>query len=159
MAQNDWPWGRAVIRRPDLLLIDEPTNHLDIEEYSMVWREMLRTAPFRFRLSVSHDRYFLEQVTNRVLELNPVYPDGYFSVSGTYSMFLEKRVEFLESQRAQQVTLANIVRREACISEVQSQSATKPSQNHESTKHTDSTTNCANSNTRNSQKPIRRNRL
>lgn len=105
--------AREVIRRPDLLLMDEPTNHLDLE--GILWlEEMLLRAPFAF-LAVSHDRYFLERVTTRVVELNPVYPNGFFSVSGPYSMFLEKRADVLEAQQAQQVTLANIVRREAAF--------------------------------------------
>jgi ATP-binding cassette subfamily F protein uup len=105
--------ARQVIRTPDLLLMDEPTNHLDIE--GIVWlEELLIKAPFAF-LAVSHDRYFLERVTTRVVELNPIYPEGCFSVSGTYSMFLDKRADFLESQKAQQETLANIVRREAAF--------------------------------------------
>ena len=105
--------AREMIQQPDLLLMDEPTNHLDLE--GIQWLEkMLLAASFSF-VAVSHDRYFLEHVTNRVVELNPVYPDGYFSVSGGYSMFLEKRADFLESQQAQQVTLANIVRREVAF--------------------------------------------
>ena len=105
--------AREMIQQPDLLLMDEPTNHLDLE--GIQWLEkMLLGASFSF-VAVSHDRYFLEHVTNRVVELNPIYPDGYFSVSGGYSMFLEKRADFLESQQAQQVTLANIVRREVAF--------------------------------------------
>ncbi len=105
--------AREVIQRPDLLLMDEPTNHLDLAGIQWL-EEMLPDVPFTF-LAVSHDRYFLERVTNRVVELNPIYPDGYFSVSGNYSMFLEKRADFLEAQQAQQVTLTNIVRREAAF--------------------------------------------
>ncbi|GJM24852.1 MAG: ABC transporter ATP-binding protein [Phycisphaerae bacterium] len=102
--------ARAFIQEPDLLLMDEPTNHLDVE--GIRWLEQaLLTVPFSF-VAVSHDRYFLENVTTRVVELNPVYPDGYFSVSGNYSMFLEKRTGFLESQHAQEANLANVVRRE-----------------------------------------------
>ncbi len=105
--------AREVIQSPDLLLMDEPTNHLDLEGIS--WLESLLVGvPFAF-LAVSHDRYFLERVTDRVVELNPIYPEGYFSVSGSYSTFLEKRADFLEAQQAQQVTLANIVRREAAF--------------------------------------------
>ena len=105
--------AREVIQGPDLLLLDEPTNHLDLD--GIQWLEkMLLDAPFAF-IAVSHDRYFLEHVSSRVVELNPVYPDGYFSVSGSYSMFLEKRADFLEAQQAQQVTLANIVRREVAF--------------------------------------------
>ncbi len=105
--------AREVIQRPDLLLMDEPTNHLDLAGIQWL-EEMLPGVPFAF-LAVSHDRYFLERVTNRVVELNPIYPDGYFSVSGNYSMFLEKRADFLEAQQAQQVTLTSIVRREAAF--------------------------------------------
>jgi len=105
--------AREVIRRPEMLLLDEPTNHLDIE--GIQWLEkMLLAAPFAF-VAVSHDRYFLERVTSRVVELNPVYPDGYFSVSGSYSLFLEKRADFLEARQAQEATLANIVRREVAF--------------------------------------------
>jgi len=105
--------AREIIQQPNLLLMDEPTNHLDLE--GIQWLEkMFLGASFSF-VAVSHDRYFLEHVTNRVVELNPVYPDGYFSVSGGYSMFLEKRADFLEAQQAQQVTLANIVRREVAF--------------------------------------------
>ncbi len=105
--------AREIIQQPDLLLMDEPTNHLDLE--GIAWLEkMLSGVSFAF-VAVSHDRYFLENVTNRVVELNPVYPDGYFSVSGSYSVFLEKRSDFLEAQKAQQATLANIVRREVAF--------------------------------------------
>lgn len=102
--------AREIIQRPDLLLLDEPTNHLDLEGIQWL-EETLSTAPFAF-LVVSHDRYFLERVTDRVVELNPVYAEGYFSVSGTYGTFVEKRADFLGAQQAQQATLANIVRRE-----------------------------------------------
>jgi len=105
--------AREVIQRPDLLLLDEPTNHLDLEGIRWL-EEMLLDVPFAF-LVISHDRYFLERVSDRVVELNPIYPEGYFSVSGSYSVFLEKRAEFLEAQQAQQATLANIVRREAAF--------------------------------------------
>lgn len=105
--------AREMIQQPDLLLMDEPTNHLDIE--GIQWLEkMLLGVSFSF-VAVSHDRYFLENVTTRVVELNPVYPDGYFSVSGSYSMYLEKRAGFLEAQHAQQAELANIVRREVAF--------------------------------------------
>ncbi len=105
--------AREFIQEPDLLLMDEPTNHLDLE--GIQWLEdVLCAAPFAF-LAVSHDRYFLERVTDRVVELNPAYPEGYFSVSGSYSVFLDKRAEFLEARQAQEATLSGIVRREAAF--------------------------------------------
>ena len=105
--------AREFIQEPDLLLMDEPTNHLDLEGIQWL-EEILRSAAFAF-LAVSHDRYFLERVTDRVVELNPAYPDGYFSVSGSYSVFLEKRAEFLEARQAQEMALSGIVRREAAF--------------------------------------------
>jgi ATP-binding cassette subfamily F protein uup len=102
--------ARELISQPDLLLLDEPTNHLDLE--GILWLEkLLRSASFAFVL-VSHDRYMLENVTNRVVELNRAYPQGYFRVAGNYSEFLVKREEFLIAQSRQQETLANLVRRE-----------------------------------------------
>jgi ABC transport system ATP-binding/permease protein len=103
--------ARQLVRKPDLLLLDEPTNHLDLE--GVLWLEaLLKDAPFAYLL-VSHDRYFLENATNQIVELNRVYPDGYFRVAGTYSTFLERREEFLDGQAAREKTLANRMRREA----------------------------------------------
>ena len=102
--------ARELVREPELLLLDEPTNHLDLE--GILWLEkLLANANFAFLL-VSHDRYFLESVTNRVVELNSTYPDGFLSINGNYSDFLDKREEFLEAQSAQQRALASKVRRE-----------------------------------------------
>jgi ATP-binding cassette subfamily F protein uup len=102
--------ARELIQEPDILLLDEPTNHLDLD--GILWLEgLLSNASFAFVL-VSHDRYLLEKVTNRVVELNRVYPQGYFRASGNYSEFLVKREDFLHSQAREQETLANLVRRE-----------------------------------------------
>ena len=100
----------ALITDPEILLLDEPTNHLDLE--GIYWLEkILKSAPFSFLL-ISHDRYFLENTTNRTVELGPAYPDGYLSITGSYSDFLVKREEFLEAQRSQQAALASRVKRE-----------------------------------------------
>ncbi len=102
--------GCALVQAPDLLLLDEPTNHLDLAGI-----EWLETFLGRSKLSfilTSHDRTFLERVANRIVEINPRYPDGFFSVNGPYSDFLEKRESFLRTQDAQRQALANEVRRE-----------------------------------------------
>src|SRR2546428_6350045 len=90
--------------------MDEPTNHLDVE--GILWLEDVLTERARACLVVSHDRYFLEHVATRMLELNRVYPDGLFEADGRYSEFLARRDEFLRGQQAYQESLANTVRRE-----------------------------------------------
>ncbi|MCM2267215.1 MAG: ABC-F family ATP-binding cassette domain-containing protein [Elusimicrobiales bacterium] len=98
------------VRRPDLLLLDEPTNHLDIE--GVLWLESFIDAlSFPF-LVVTHDRRFLERVTNRVIELNKRYPEGYFSSTGNYSKFLENREAFFDAQASREDSMRNIVRTE-----------------------------------------------
>jgi ATP-binding cassette subfamily F protein uup len=102
--------ARELVRKPDLLLLDEPTNHLDLE--GILWlEELLQDAPFAFLL-VSHDRYFLENATNQIIELNKTYPEGCFRVQGPYSTFLDRREEFLGGQARQEQALAARVRRE-----------------------------------------------
>ncbi|HWB99713.1 MAG TPA: ABC-F family ATP-binding cassette domain-containing protein, partial [Bryobacteraceae bacterium] len=102
--------ARELMRAPDLLLLDEPTNHLDLE--GILWLEkLLKSAAFA-SVTVSHDRYFLENVADEMAEINRAYPGGMFRVEGNYSTFLEKREEFLEAQSKQQESLANRVRRE-----------------------------------------------
>ena len=75
--------GRQLIVEPDVLLLDEPTNHLDLE--GIVWLERLLTAGDFAVLLVSHDRYFLQNVTRRVVEINRVYAKGFFSVCLLYT--------------------------------------------------------------------------
>ena len=99
----------ALITSPDVLLLDEPTNHLDLE--GILWLETAIQAA-RACLVVTHDRYFLERVATQMVEVNRVYPQGSFQVSGNYSEFLEKREDFLEAQAKQKDALATKVRRE-----------------------------------------------
>lgn len=102
--------ARALIQEPDLLLLDEPTNHLDLE--TVLWLEnLLKSVDFAFVL-VSHDRCFLENATNRIVELNRLYPDGYLRVEGAYSDFLDKREAFITAQTAKEQSLSSKVRRE-----------------------------------------------
>jgi ATP-binding cassette subfamily F protein uup len=102
--------ARALIQKPNLLLLDEPTNHLDID--GILWlEELLQDPGFAFVL-VSHDRAFLENVTNRVVELNRLYPGGYLRVEGNYSVFLERREACTRAQGQLEEVLSNKVRRE-----------------------------------------------
>jgi ATP-binding cassette subfamily F protein uup len=99
-----------VAREPDLLLLDEPTNHLDLE--GVLWLErFLSGLQFSF-LVVTHDRRFLERVTNRIIELNKRYAEGHFSSPGNYSRFLENREALFNTQAAREDSVRNIVRGE-----------------------------------------------
>src|SRR6266850_577717 len=102
--------ARELAAAPDILLMDEPTNHLDVA--GILWLEDVLTERARAFVVVSHDRYFLEHVATRMLELNRVYPAGLFESEGSYSRFLARRDEALREQAAYQESLANTVRRE-----------------------------------------------
>src|SRR5712691_3498784 len=102
--------ARELAREPELLLLDEPTNHLDIE--GILWlEELLQREPEAF-LAVSHDRYFLEAVAGRVIELNRAFAAGFLDVKGRYSDYLEKKDALLAGQAAYQESLRNRVRGE-----------------------------------------------
>ena len=102
--------AEAMVLQPDVLLLDEPTNHLDLE--GIEWLEAaLRGASFAV-VVVTHDRYFLENVANEIVELSRVYADGLLRVRGSYSRFLEERAAYLDSQQKMQEGLRNRVRTE-----------------------------------------------
>ncbi|MBI2217345.1 MAG: ABC-F family ATP-binding cassette domain-containing protein [Candidatus Rokubacteria bacterium] len=102
--------ARALAAEPDIVLMDEPTNHLDVD--GILWLETLLTTEARAFVAVSHDRYFLEHVATRMLELDRVHPGGLFETDGRYSEFLARRDERLKGQTAYEESLANTVRRE-----------------------------------------------
>lgn len=102
--------AQALILSPDLLLLDEPTNHLDLE--GILWLEKFLLRESTTYLLVSHDRYFLQNMTNRIIEINPVYPDGLFSLQTSFNQFLEKKEEFLKGQVELQRSLASKAKKE-----------------------------------------------
>jgi len=109
-----WKKKLAIIKalsiQPDILLLDEPTNHLDIK--GILWLEqLLKSARFSF-IVVSHDRTFLDNVCQNVMEIGRYYPKGYFKIAGTYSLFKQQREKFLIAQEKQQQSMSNKMRRE-----------------------------------------------
>jgi ABC transport system ATP-binding/permease protein len=100
----------ALVRQPDVLLLDEPTNHLDLA--GIEWLESVLASASFACVVVSHDRYFLENVANQIVEINPAYENGSLRVSGNYSAFLEAKEEYLHAQRNHQTALENRVRME-----------------------------------------------
>ena len=102
--------AEALVQAPDILLLDEPTNHLDLA--GIEWLEsVLRNAAFAC-VVVSHDRYFLENVANEMVELNRAYEDGALRVKGNYSAFLEAEELYLHAQKKRQESLENRVHTE-----------------------------------------------
>jgi len=100
----------GLVQHPDILLLDEPTNHLDLE--GIEWLEsVLQDAPFA-SVVVSHDRYFLENVTGAMVEINRTYTDGFLRVAGNYSAFLEAKENYLHAQQKHQDALENRVHTE-----------------------------------------------
>ena len=87
--------ARELARRPDVLLMDEPTNHLDVD--GILWLEELLRGETAAYLAVSHDRWFLEHVAERMVELDRIHPAGLFESRGRYSDFLVARDEALRA--------------------------------------------------------------
>ena len=100
--------AEALVQHPDLLLLDEPTNHLDLS--GIEWLEGLLASESFAAVVISHDRYFLENTTTQMAELNRTYPNGMLRASGNYSTFLEAKEEFLHTQARHQEALENRVR-------------------------------------------------
>ncbi len=97
----------ALLSTPDVLLMDEPTNHLDAA--SVEW---LQTYLQRFQgalLLITHDRYFLDQVTNRILEIDR---GDLYAYSGNYAYYLTKKAEAEEAASSSQQKHAGRLRRE-----------------------------------------------
>ena len=99
-----------VARNPDVLLLDEPTNHLDFDGVKWL-EEMIIEAPFA-TIAVSHDRYFLDNICKRIVEVNKIFPTGILEGVGGYAEYLSKKAEYLEVSHQAQLSLANRVRRE-----------------------------------------------
>lgn len=102
--------AEALVVAPEILLLDEPTNHLDLE--GIAWLERTLLSVDFASVIISHDRYFLENVATDVAELSRLYPDGLLRVKGKYSVFLERKEEFLASESKRQDALQNRVRTE-----------------------------------------------
>jgi len=87
--------AQALVVNPDFLILDEPTNHLDLE--IIEWLENYLTTANLTLLMVTHDRYFLDRVTNEILEIDRGAITRY---KGNYGQFLEKKAERMEMEAA-----------------------------------------------------------
>ena len=99
--------ARLLIDEPQMLILDEPTNHLDID--MIEWLENYLQRSRVTLLMVTHDRYFLDNICNRILEMDQ---HSIFSYNGNYNYYLEKRAERIEAQNAQVERARNLLRTE-----------------------------------------------
>jgi ATP-binding cassette subfamily F protein uup len=97
----------ALLSEPDLLLMDEPTNHLDA--LSVEWLQSYLNRYPGAVLLITHDRYFLDQVTNRILEIDR---GDLYAYSGNYAYYLDKKAEAEEAALSSQRKHAGVLRRE-----------------------------------------------
>jgi ATP-binding cassette subfamily F protein 3 len=113
--QNRLMLARLLLAEPELMLLDEPSNHLDIE--ATEWLEQFLAASSAAMIVVSHDRYFLDKVTNRTLELFRGTVDGY---TGNFSAYWQQKAERLlvqqrtyEKQQTEIAKTEDFIRRNA----------------------------------------------
>lgn len=99
--------AQALTRQPDVLLLDEPTNHLDTD--SIDWLEGYLRGYAGAVVMVTHDRYFLDRITSRTLEIDEGRVTCY---QGNYARYLEKKSELQELAEASAAKRANLWRRE-----------------------------------------------
>ena len=99
--------AKILINEPNLLILDEPTNHLDID--MIEWLENYLSRNRMAILMVTHDRYFLDKVCNKIVEIDN---EKVYSYNGKYNYFLEKRIERLDAQNAELARAKNLYRTE-----------------------------------------------
>ena len=99
--------AKLLIDDPDVYILDEPTNHLDIE--TIEWLESFLTTGQKTILLVTHDRYFLDHVSNQIIELDR---GKLFAYKGNYSYYLEKKAEVTAAEDAAFDKNSNLLRRE-----------------------------------------------
>ncbi|GAA4337680.1 ABC-F family ATP-binding cassette domain-containing protein [Mucilaginibacter gynuensis] len=99
--------ARLLIEDPDMYILDEPTNHLDID--TIEWLEKLLTEGNKTILMVTHDRYFLDNVCNEIIEIDK---GKTFTYNGNYGYFLEKKAEREATDEIQFHKNSNLLKKE-----------------------------------------------
>ena len=99
--------AKAIISNPEFLILDEPTNHLDVE--MIEWLEDYLKRSRMTLLMVTHDRYFLDHVCTKIIELDD---KQIYSYDGNYDYYLSKREERINAQNAELAKVKNLLRTE-----------------------------------------------
>lgn len=99
--------ARILLENSDMIILDEPTNHLDID--IIEWLENYLTRQNVTLLMVTHDRYFLDRVCNKIIEIDRQQT---FSYDGNYDCYLRRRAERIEAMSAELAKVKNTLRKE-----------------------------------------------
>lgn len=99
--------ARAILDNPDFIILDEPTNHLDIA--TVEWLENYLSRSRATLLMVTHDRYFLDRVCNKIIEIDRA---NLYVYNGNYDYYLRKRQERIEAMGAELAKVKNTLRKE-----------------------------------------------
>ncbi len=99
--------ARVILDNPDLIILDEPTNHLDID--AIEWLENYLSHSKVTLLMVTHDRYFLDRVCNKIIEIDRA---EIYTYEGNYNYYLRRRNERIEAMSAELDKVKNTLRRE-----------------------------------------------
>ena len=99
--------AKVILGNPELIILDEPTNHLDIE--SIEWIEGYLKKSRVTLLMVTHDRYFLDRVTNKIIEIDR---QQIFTYSGNYDYYLRRRQERIDAMSSELAKVKNTLRKE-----------------------------------------------
>ncbi|MDE5773411.1 MAG: ABC-F family ATP-binding cassette domain-containing protein, partial [Muribaculaceae bacterium] len=99
--------AKVLLQEPDFLMLDEPTNHLDIE--MIEWLENYLTRKRITLLMVTHDRYFLDRVCNKIIEIDR---EQIYTYEGNYDYYLTKRQERIDNMSAELAKVKNLLRTE-----------------------------------------------
>ena len=99
--------AQVFLASPDLLILDEPTNHLDLE--TVEWLENYLTRQRITLLMVTHDRYFLDRVCNKIIEIDM---QQIFTYEGNFDLYLKRRAERIEALTGELAKVRNTLRKE-----------------------------------------------
>jgi ATP-binding cassette subfamily F protein uup len=99
--------ARAIATEPDMIILDEPTNHLDIK--TIEWLEGYLRRSRVTLLMVTHDRYFLDRVCNKIIEIDR---QSIYTYEGNYDYYLRRRQERIEAMSAELAKVRNTLRKE-----------------------------------------------
>ena len=99
--------AQVLLGKPDLLILDEPTNHLDLA--TVEWLENYLSRQRMTLLMVTHDRYFLDRVCNKIIEIDL---QKIFTYEGNFDLYLKRRAERLETLTGEIAKMKNTLRKE-----------------------------------------------